>query len=216
MQNEANKPVVAAFDFDGTITYQDSLLPFLQFTSGQWKVYVKLLREIPIFFCFLVGIYSRQKAKERILAHFYRGMPLTLLKELGEAFAQEPIKKYLRPEALRRLEWHQKLGHRCILISASIDVYLKPWALSMGFQDVICSQVEANEQGLVTGRLLGSNCWGEEKVRRLEELLGPRDQYILHAYGDSQGDKPLLAYSDFPHFKKMPLPGIVQQRECLS
>lgn len=215
MQTETDKPIIAAFDFDGTITYSDSLLPFLQHTSGQWKVYFKLLRDTPALLGFLMGIISRQKAKEHVITHFYKGMPLSLLQELGTTFAHGPIKQQLRPEAMRRLEWHKKQGHRCILISASLDVYLRPWAESVGFQDVICSQLEVDEQGLITGKLLGANCWGQEKVRRLEELLGGREHYTLHAYGDSRGDKQLLAYSDFPHFKKMPLSSSLRM-ECLS
>lgn len=213
-QEISEKPVVAAFDFDGTITYSDSLFPFLQFTSGIWLTYAKLFLELPALLGFLGRIIPRQMAKERVLSRFYRGMPIALLQEQGKSFAQGPIRNLLRPEAMRRFEWHRDQGHRCVLISASIEVYLHPWAKMIGFQDVICSKLEVDGEGIVTGRLNGGNCWGKEKVRRLENLLGNREDYVLHAYGDSRGDKELLEAADYPHFKKMPQPGMMPT-ECL-
>ena len=86
----------------------------------------------------------------------------------------------------------------CVLISASIDAYLDPWSKLAGFDHVICSRLETTPAGNVTGRLVGLNCWGPEKVRRLEELFGPLKKYTLYAYGDSRGDKELLAGADYP------------------
>ena len=56
----------------------------------------------------------------------------------------------LKPQAMKKLQWHQDRGHRCILISASLDLFLVPWATREGFNDLICSRVEVDEKGHVT------------------------------------------------------------------
>lgn len=196
--------VVAAFDFDGTITKRDTLLSFLTFAAGKWETTKKLLVASPQLLGFLCGIVSRQAAKETVLEAFFHGMPLEQLKELGEAFAQSPaLSRLIYPTALKRFEWHRSQNHRCILISASIDVYLDPWRRRLGFHDLLCSRLETDVYGIVTGRLKGANCWGPEKARRLEELLGPRENYLLYAYGDSRGDQEMLSLADYSFYRKM-------------
>ncbi len=75
-----------------------------------------------------------------------------------------------------------------------------------GFDDVIATRLESHEDGTVTGKLSGANCFGSEKVRRLEALLGAREGYSLYAYGDSRGDKELLSSADYPYYRQIPKP----------
>jgi hypothetical protein len=50
----------------------------------------------------------------------------------------------------------------------------------------------------LTGRLLGKNCYGPEKVQRLKTLLGSLEDYVIYTYGDSKGDRELLAIAQYP------------------
>lgn len=193
---------VAAFDFDGTITTKDSLPSFLVFTSGYLKTYFILFCYIPFFIACLLKLISRQSVKERIIKTFYKDMPITELRELGKSFANGPLVKLLKKEALDKLLWHQSLGHQSILISANLDVYLEVFAKNYGFQECVSSKVDFNQMGQVTGRLKGKNCWGIEKVNRLKEVLGIEKNYILYAYGNAEGDRELLKYADFPFYRK--------------
>lgn len=197
------KLTVAAFDFDGTISYRDTLLHFLFFSQGIPMTLLKLIRLSPSLFLYLIGKISRQSIKEQVLTAFFAGELIETLKEKGKQFAQKKLASHLRPRALKRLRWHQEQGHVCILISASLDVYLSPWAEQEKFQYLISSQLNTDQEGKVTGRLEGLNCWGAEKVRRLEKLLGPKSEYELYAYGDSRGDKELLELADYPFFRTM-------------
>lgn len=207
---EDDKPIVAAFDFDGTITQRDTLLSFLIFTAGTWQTAKKLTLLTPQFIKFLLDPNgARQTTKETVLKSFFKGLPEHQLLEMGEAFARSPaLDSLINPSAMKRLEWHRQQKHRCILISASIDAYLIPWSIQKGFDDLICSELEIDSYGIVTGMLDGPNCWGSEKERRLSELLGSKDSYTLYAYGDSRGDQELLSLADFPFFRKMPSPGV--------
>ncbi len=199
MLRRMQKPIIAAFDFDGTLTYRDTLFSFLIFVKGPFKTMFYLFLKLPILIGYIFGSSSRQSTKENILNAFFNNMPAGEFNRLGEAFASGPLDRHLKPEAMERLKWHQDQGHRCILISASLDTYLTPWAKRHGFSDVIASEA-AVEKGVVTGRLKGLNCWGPEKTRRLKELLG-QAPYELYAYGNSRGDKELLEMADRPFFK---------------
>jgi phosphatidylglycerophosphatase C len=142
-------------------------------------------------------------AKERVLMHCLSGMKVGELREQGERFAKLALPGLLRPEALARLAWHKASGHRCVAISASLDLYVHPWAVSAGFDDVIATHLEAHD-GCVTGKLLDGNCYGPEKVKRLAALLGDKSGYTLYAYGDSRGDRELLACADHAYYREMP------------
>jgi phosphatidylglycerophosphatase C len=208
MQSDSSyqKPVVAAFDFDGTMTVRDSLFYFLLHSTSSCAAFKKFAALSPVFFGYLAGFCSRQYTKERVLTHFFAGMPLKWMRDLGASFsASAELNKLVRPPAMQRLEWHLRQGHRCILVSASIDLYLEPWGKQTGFHDVIASRIEVDPSGAITGRLSGLNCWGAEKLRRLEQLLGPHSGYVLYAYGDSRGDKELLAAAEYPFFRHMPV-----------
>lgn len=195
---------VAAFDFDGTITYRDSLLPFLFFCKGSYTTAWRLSTLAPYLAMDVLRGADRQVMKERVLTRFFGGESVDLLRQWGKRFASESLPSHCRPEAMERLRWHQGQGHRCILVSASIDLYLEPWARAVGFHDIITSRVLIDAQGFFAGHLAGKNCRGQEKVVRLEELLGPNKNYELYAYGDSKGDRELLAYADHPYMGEMP------------
>jgi phosphatidylglycerophosphatase C len=199
--SKASLPIVAAFDFDNTLTNRDSLLPFLFYMNGFFKTTKGLARLTPVFFAFLLNNLTRQEVKEKILAMFFKGLPYPYLKEWGEKYAKEQLDRYIKPEALARLRWHQQQGHRCVLISASVECYLLPWAKRYGFDEVITSCLEIDEEECVTGHLIGLNCWGEEKCKQLKEKLGPKSHYQLYAYGDSRGDRELLALADYPFYR---------------
>lgn len=201
-------PIVAAFDFDGTITYRDSLLPFLWYTTPTWRACLKFLAISPVMVGYALGLVRRQGAKEVVLSRFFGGKRIWNLQEKGAQFAKEKIPLMVRPEAMERLRWHKEQRHRCILVSASVDVYLEPWAKMVGFDEVLCSQLQVTRSGEITGRLFGKNCWGPEKCERLDALLGEREEYHLYAYGDSRGDHDLLSYADHPFYRRMPEGGI--------
>ncbi|GAB4346438.1 MAG: HAD-IB family hydrolase [Gammaproteobacteria bacterium] len=206
------RPVVAAFDFDGTVTERDTLFPFLRFASGNTRFLLGLASQLPVLSGYLLGRVANGVAKERVLSRFLAGMSEEALEATGARFAETVLPGFVRPVALERIAWHRASGHRCILVSASLELYLKPWAEGAGFDDVIGSRMEVRD-GRVTGRLAGGNCHGPEKLRRLLERVGARETFRLIAYGDSRGDRELLASADRAYYRTMPPPGEEAMRE---
>lgn len=195
------KLVVAAFDFDGTLTYRDTLLPFLCFSSGPLLTTCKIALELPQLAAYVAGVCSRQETKEHVLKRFFQGKSYDEIKKTGERFAETGLNQFIKSEGMRRLGWHIKQGHRCILVSANLDLFLCPWAKRNGFHDAITSRCEVTSEGKLTGKLVGLNCWGMEKTHRLRELLGQEKNYILYVYGDSKGDQDLLSVADYAFYR---------------
>lgn len=198
-----NSPlIVAAFDFDNTLIDRDSLLPFLFYTTGSLQSVCGLIQLLPDFIRYSIRNKTRQQIKEIILTHFFKGKNIVELKKKGMDYAGECLDDFVEKDAFERLKWHQHQGHHCVIVSASVDLYLTPWAKRHGIDRVISSKLEVTSDGLITGKLKGLNCWGEEKVRRLIQELGPKENYQLYAYGDSRGDHELLALADFSFYRK--------------
>ncbi len=196
--------VVAAFDFDGTITTHDSLLPFLRTVVGTKQFCIKLSHLIPIYLGYRLNLKSNHQAKQALLHLFLKEKSYTQLLELGDQFAKQYIPHIVRPNALKRLEWHQKQNHRCIVVSAGLGIYLQPWVKSVGINELICTQILSDTNGMTNGDIDGINCYGPEKVARLTNLVGPKDHYKLYAYGDTRGDKELLELADYKFYREMP------------
>ena len=92
-----------------------------------------------------------------------------------------------------------------MIVSASIDNWVKPFFENLSNQNnrsilILGTQIEVKD-GLLTGRFLTKNCYGQEKVNRIMALYPHRENYHLTAYGDSRGDKELLAFADESHYK---------------
>lgn len=193
-------PTIAVFDFDGTLTYQDSLFPFLKMIVGQFRFLWGLLILSPTLVGYALHLIPNWQAKETVLTYFLSGLTDEKLQQLGQRFAVQKIPKLIRPEALQRLKWHQEQGHQIILDSSSLEAYLLPWGQTMGFNQVIGTKL-ASQSGLITGRILGNNCYGKEKVERLKEWLGDLNGYCLYGYGNSRGDQELLDCVNYPYYQ---------------
>lgn len=201
---DAHLPVVAAFDFDGTLTRRDTLLPFLWQVAGPSAFLSRIFALSPTLVAYKLGLLRNDVAKERVLTCFFGGMEEETLRQQGARFAAHTLPRMLRSQAMRRMQWHKLQGHRCVVISASLELYVQPWAQAAGFDDVIASRLTFRENGRIAGGLAEGNCYGAEKACRLQALLGAKEAYTLYAYGDSRGDKELLAMADHAYYRQMP------------
>ena len=192
------RPVIAAFDVDGTLTTRDCVRPFLERAAGRRRLFTSLLRR-PLATMAAIARRDRDRFKEIIVGGSLRGKLITEVEVIGEQFAQFVLVNWLRPDTLRRLRWHQRAGHRTVIVSASLAAYLRPLALRLGIDEVLCT--DATRSGDRYGdRLVGQNCRADEKRRRLEVWMEER-RWVnaeVWAYGNSIGDRELLARADHP------------------
>lgn len=193
------RPVVAVFDFDGTITYADSFLPFLRECAGFFGFWLRMVVLFPVLVMQASGMMPNDRAKARVLKSFLAGRDRKWAEEISAAFMPR-LRGLLNPLAMDRLKWHRDEGHRLILLSASPENYLQHWAIAEGFETVLATRLE-EQNGRFTGAMDGENCHGAEKVVRLKAELGEFDQYEIYSYGDSRSDKVLLDLIDHPAYR---------------
>ena len=177
---------IAAFDFDGTLTTGDCMMPFLRRVAGTRRVATAVARIVP-----LAARRERDAAKAQLLAELLSGVAVAAAADTGERFASEIVARRLRRDTVSRLRWHQSRGHRTVIVSASLRPYLQPVAAHLGVDHVICTELGETE-GRYTGRILDGNCRGPAKADRLLAWAGVMPGE-LWAYGDSAGDAELLA-----------------------
>ena len=187
---------IYAFDFDGTLTTKDTLLEFIRFAKGTLAFGLGFLRYAHLLVLMKLGFYPNWKAKQKVFAHFFKGMSIDDFDALCQEFAASS-KHLLRPKGIEAINKAQSEGSEVLIVSASIDNWVQPFFANV---KVLGTQIEVVD-GKLTGRFLTKNCYGQEKVNRILALYPNRQDYHLTAYGDSRGDKELLAWADESYFK---------------
>ncbi len=190
---------LAMFDFDGTITKKDTLSEFILFTKGPVRLLFGMLLLSPVMVLVILKILSRKSAKERILSYFFRGMRETQFQALCNQFASYRLAWMVREKAIARIRKHALRGDRIVVVSASPENWVKEWATTHGLE-YIATQLEVVD-GRLTGKILGENCQGIEKVHRVKAYLKLDEFTKIHTYGDSNSDWPFLHLGTHKYFK---------------
>ena len=187
---------IYAFDFDGTLTTKDTLIKFIRYAKGSMALGLGFLRYAHLLVMMKLGLYPNYKAKQKVFAHFFKDTTLDDFNALCKAFAASSS-HLLRPNAIEAINLAIKEGSEVVIVSASIDNWVQPFFPQV---KVLGTQIEVID-GKLTGRFLSKNCYGQEKVNRILSLYPNRQDYHLTAYGDSRGDKEMLAFADESYFK---------------
>jgi phosphatidylglycerophosphatase C len=188
------------FDFDGTIIRGDSTTAFCRAEVPAARLVAAVLGTAPRIAVAPLSLAARARLKESLLTALFGGREAGHFRTRATEWALEHLPGMVRPDALDRLRWHQRQGHRVVLASGSLELLLEPWASVVGVPDVLATRLEVRE-GRLTGRLHGPNCYGPEKVARLRQLVGGLDGLEVYAYGDSRGDRELLAAARHPAYR---------------
>jgi len=182
-------------DFDGTLTHGDSFVRFLVFAvplprllAGSFVLAFKFLGLI------FSGKWSNGAAKAVVLSVFFKGKSVQEMRALGEGFCQKKIPALLRAELLNDLRKTLQSGGIVVIVSASPDVWLRPFCAANGF-DLLCTELEF-ESGLFRGYFATPNCNGAEKARRILASYDLDGYEKIIAYGNSKGDSAMFALAD--------------------
>lgn len=143
------------YDFDGTIYNGDSSIDFFLFCIKKNK---KCLLIIPKLSLMIISYKLKLIKKEEVKSVFFSIIKnFKNLDEVVEEFWDNHISKikdfYLKTK-----------NETDIIISASPEFLLKPVSEQLSFK-LIATLVDNS-----TGKIIGENCYGEEKVKRLKEM----------------------------------------------
>lgn len=100
---------------------------------------------------------------------------------------------------MEKLLWHKKEGQTVVIVSASMRCWLKPWCDQQHIE-LISTELEVEDNKL-TGQFSTKNCYGVEKENRVRTAYDLSIYDNIYAYGDSSGDKELLALADESYYK---------------
>ena len=207
----ANPRVIAAFDFDGTLTRRDTLLPFLACGLGRRKLLLALFKCSPWLAAFALRLIPNQVAKKKLLSTTLKGKSAADTDDWTSRWLAQSLPGQLQNWTMARLAEHQQAGHCCIMVSASPDIYLKRVARQLKFDALLCTEM-AVVDGRLTGDMKTPNCHGEQKVLRLKAWMAERfgvdsNAQIIYAYGDTSGDKPMLGLALHAFYRGKPWRG---------
>lgn len=209
------KKKIYCFDFDGTLTTSDTLLEFIKYAKGRGRFLMVFLMYSPLLVLMKLHLYPNWKAKQQIFAHLFAGMRIEKFDALCRGFAEES-QHLLRPKGITLMHEALVAGAQVFIVSASIDNWVRPFFEIRNLKgiQVLGTQIEVVD-GKLTGRFKTRNCYGEEKVNRIIQTLTTnqapggdtvpqnsiRSQYEIEAFGDSRGDKEMLAFAHQGHYK---------------
>jgi len=210
--------VVAAFDFDGTLTRGGSVWKFLTSMCGRDTVVSAGVALLPkLVRAALFGGRAADEAKEALFVRTLKGRPADEISERAAAFGVAHYRRRHRTKVRARLDWHLRQGHRVVVVSASPEYYVSAVAAELGVDGVEGTRLEVDGQGKLTGRFEGANCRGAQKLARLEQWMESTSvptqdgegahvgaTHVVHhsghpylwAYGNSAGDLEMLEAAD--------------------
>lgn len=185
---------IALFDFDGTITNADMYTKFLHFSGTKRRAILAKIVLPPFFILYKAGVIPAPKM--RAIASFvaFSGRKIDEVVATGEKYAADVVPNFLREVALNKLNWHKNNGDKIVIVSASLDVYLKPWCAQNGF-DLVCSELEVI-RGKFSGRYVNGDCSCANKPKLIRSKFELEQYGQIYAYGDTKEDLAMLSLAD--------------------
>ena len=186
---------LAIFDIDYTITKKETLMELFKYVIKNDKKNIRFLpRAIYCGSMYALKIYDERKVKEKFLK-FIDGIKEQDLAKLVKGFYDEKLKIIVYEDALKMMKKLKNEGYDIYLISASPEFYINEFYNIKEVDKIIGTKFNF-KNGIFIGQMEGKNCKGEEKVRRLKEVLNNEgievDFKESYMFSDSLSDKPLL------------------------
>lgn len=186
------------FDFDETLTYKDTMFLFLKFYDKK-KFYRQFAKHTPLFILLKLGLLEAEKVKKSLISGVLKGEKKGKIEMKAQKFFEDYYPEIFRKNALDFIESMDRENTESLIVSASLDIWVKPFAEKLNIK-LLSTEAEFIN-GIFTGNFATKNCNGQEKVNRIKkEIEGKKFDKII-AFGDTSGDKEMLAFANESHFK---------------
>ncbi|OYU70336.1 MAG: hypothetical protein CFE28_10265 [Alphaproteobacteria bacterium PA2] len=191
---------IVAYDFDGTITCRDSFMAFLKWRVSFMRFAKGMVRLIPAAFLYLFH-HDRGRLKAATVKEFLAGMTKEALEAEALSFCESQATVLMRPDAIRSWRYWQQRQARLVIVTASPDIIIAPFARGLAADTLIATELAVDENGRITGAFATPNCRSHEKVRRLRALFGEEIR-LAAAYGDTSGDTEMLKLAEHAGYRE--------------
>ena len=187
------------FDFDGTITRDDSLLEFVAYVVGFKKFFRGILVLSPILAAYKLGLASNNFTRRKLLGYFFAGMSADKFDKICKKYSTTHIEDILKQSAMDKIASYKAAGDKIVIVTASLEDWLRPWCAAQGLE-LLGTKIR-RKGGIITGEIEGQNCYGAQKVARVRAAYDVSAFERIIAYGDSRGDREMLEFADEAHYK---------------
>lgn len=179
---------LALFDFDGTITSKDTLTEFIRLLQPNKckRFMLKYVLTFPHIALYTLRLISSDMLKKARMRVFFRGKTYAELKTAGKNFAGSVLPKLVKQSASEAIDRHLANGDDVFIVSASLDIILKPWC------EQRCVGMITNIVDPRNNCYIGHDCNGIEKVKKIKKRIDLAQYNVIYAYGDTKGDKQML------------------------
>jgi len=189
---------IAIFDFDDTLIAGDSMPRFLDEVAGVRRTRVAMAGAVAGALAAHAlgrppGADFPGSVKALLLRALLKDIPVTAAYDAARRLKSRL--RWLAPQ-VEALHQHAAAGHRIVVASGALDVYLPILLEGLPVDDILATDMEVMD-GRLTGRLAAGNCVRALKAERIHPLLtaagGPS-----WGYGNRPHDLPMLALVDHP------------------
>lgn len=195
----ASRPLIHAFDFDGTLTVRDSFTAFLLWECGHLKVGLTLLLR-PYMLWRYLKTKDRGALKSHLLFNLFGPIDKFELEDKIARFVSASKSKLFRPDALTAWDALKSTDSLRVIVTASPELLVAPFGAAIGADLVIGTRLGFDSGHRLLPDLAGANCRAEEKLSRLRDTFGP-DMEIESAYGDTSGDHAMIKAARHGHYR---------------
>ncbi|KAA0128648.1 haloacid dehalogenase-like hydrolase [Chryseobacterium sp. SN22] len=186
------------FDFDGTLTYKDTMFMYLKFYDPT-KFRLQFLKHVPLFVLLKLRLAETEKVKKSFIGSILKGQTQEKIEKKSRQFFEVHYPKIVRENALDFIKNIDRENTQSLLVTASLDIWARPFAEAFSMK-LLATQAEF-KNGVFTGNFIGKNCNGNEKLARIQtEIKGKKYDKII-AFGDTSGDKPMLKWANEGHYQ---------------
>lgn len=188
------------FDFDGTLTRKDTFIEFIKFCKGRYYFVFGVTILSPVMVAYKLGLLPNWRAKEILFSFFFKGISQLEFQSKGKEFVSQILPSLIRASTEKCIAQYKASGYRMVIVTASAEEWIKPWAVQRGIDHIISTKWEAREQ-ILTGKIQGRNCYGLEKKNRIEAEIDLSNYESVIVYGDTSGDKEMLELATTKFYK---------------
>ena len=186
------------FDFDGTLTYKDTMFLYLKFYNPS-KFRIQFIKHIPLFILLKLKLLDAEKVKKSFISSILKGQTKAKIENKSQQFFDQYYPDIFRENALEFIKNIDYSQTNCYIVSASLDIWVKPFAEN--FKMNLLATQAAFENDIFTGHFVGNNCNGTEKVNRIKKEISDKKYDKIIAFGDTSGDQQMLDWADEGQFK---------------
>ncbi len=184
----------ALFDMDRTLIRKDSATLYTRYQRDVGEVgALDVVRVAWWLLQYTFGVIDAPRVAQKVLAG-YRGREEAAMIASCDVWFTDYVLEHVCDAGREAVRRHQEAGDLVAIVTSATPYAARPLARELGIEHVVCTELEVDERGLFTGRLVQPMCYGPGKIERAQRIAESEGFDLGDAtfYSDSITDLPLL------------------------